>query len=183
MANRGHSRALKFTTILIITALALTGFTTRRSSGGHGGGGDGGGCGSSNRDHDSSSSTSGSKHDYDDDDDSYYGSGGTSSGSTGRGSSSSATPTPQDATVKLISCATSKAPYATVEVTNPNGKTDRFLVSVTFLDAGGVTVTSETEEVRVPARGKVTARVEVGGEGLADSVDRCDADPYASVKR
>ncbi|MGW5867225.1 hypothetical protein ACWFRJ_34295 [Streptomyces sp. NPDC055239] len=204
MTTRG--RTLKITAALVLSALALTGFTTGR---GHGGGsrhssgsGGGGGCSSSKQDHDSSSSsssgssgstgstgstTSGSS--YDDDDDSY-GSGGDGS-STGGGtynrrpthhSTSSSSPGGEQldyAKAKLVSCATKKAPYATVRVTNDNKKTGRFWVSVTFVDADGVTVIEESEKVKVSGKGKATARVNIGGEGLVDSVDHCEVDPQA----
>lgn len=195
MANRG--RTLKFTAVLVLTALALTGFTTRRGGGSHGhSSGSGGGCSSSHQSHDSSSSSSGSSGSsgsrYDDDDDSYsggssYGGGGTTSGgSYNRGpthhhtpSSSSTGGTLQDAKVRLISCATQASPYATVEVTNPNSKTVRFSVTVTFMDSADLTVTQESNEVKVRAKGKAITKLQVGGEGLVDSVDHCDLDPYA----
>jgi hypothetical protein len=201
MQDRG--RTLKFTAALVISALALTGFTTGRGHGGHGrhsGGGGGSGCSSSQQDHDNSSSTTGggsygsgssgsttSGSGYDDDDDSYGSStsGGTynrrpTHRSTASSSSSGGSRQLKDAKAKLVSCATRKAPYATVEVTNSNGRTARFWVSVTFVDADDITVTMESKEVEVPARGKATARLEVGGESLVDSVDHCDTEPYAS---
>ncbi|MFC8127012.1 hypothetical protein [Streptomyces sp. NPDC057302] len=197
MTNRG--RTLKVTATLVLSALALTGFTTGRGHGGgsrHGGGG-GGGCSSSSQNHDSSSSTSsgssgsttsGSR--YDDDDDAYGSSGDGSSSTSGgtynrrpnNGSTSSSSPGGErmkDAKATLVSCATKTAPYATIKVTNGNEKTGRFLVSVTFVDAGGITITEKSEEVRVAGKGKATTRVEIGGEGLVDSVDHCEVTPYA----
>ncbi|MFF1374669.1 hypothetical protein [Streptomyces sp. NPDC058308] len=99
MKNRGST--LKVTAVLVLSALALTGFTTGRGHGGssrHGsGGGGGGGCSSSSQDHDSSSSSSSGSSGYgssgsstsggsgyDDDDDEY----GSSSGSSGRNGTS-----------------------------------------------------------------------------------------------
>jgi len=79
----------------------------------------------------------------------------------------------------LVSCATKKAPYATVKVTNDNKKTGRFWASVTFVDADGVTIIEKSEKVKVPGRGKATTRVDIGGEGLVDSVDHCEVDPQA----
>ncbi|MGW6269370.1 hypothetical protein [Streptomyces sp. NPDC055060] len=206
MSNRG--RTLKITAVLVLSALTLTGFTTGRGHGGGsrhgGGGGGGGGCSSSSQNHDSSSSsssgssgsygssgstTSGSR--YDDDDDDAYGSSGDGSSSTGGGSyqrrpnsnsTSSSSPGGEqldDARVTLVRCASKAAPYATVKVTNGNKKTGRFWVSVTFKDADGITVIDESEEVKVTGKGKKTTRIEIGGEGLADSVARCEVDPQA----
>lgn len=208
MSNRGNT--LKVTAVLVLSALALTGFSTGRGHGGGsrhggGGGGGGGGCSSSNQDHDSSSSsssgssgssgstTSGSA--YDDDDDAYGSSGAgsstsggsynrppthdsTTSGSTGS-SGSSGDRQLDNAKVKLVTCATEKNPYAAVKVTNGNAKSGRFWVSVTFVDADGITVIEETEEVKVSGKGQKTTRIEIGGEGLAASVARCEVDPQA----
>jgi hypothetical protein len=188
-----------------MVVLALTGFSTGRGHGGssrHGGGG-GGGCSSSSQDHDSSSSTSsggsyssgsttsGSGDDdyYDndnskDDDDDAYGSGSTGGSSTGgyhrrpthRSSSGSGSRAPEDGTARLVSCATERAPYATVEVSNPNARKVTFRVDVTFYDENDIRipVTRGYERVTVPANGKDTVRVEVGGSGLAASVDHCE---------
>ncbi|MEU5950775.1 hypothetical protein [Streptomyces sp. NPDC047525] len=201
MRNRG--RTLKVTATLVLSALALTGFTTGRGHGGgsrHSSGGGGGGCSSSSQNHDSSSSNSSDSYgssgsttsgsDYDDDDDAYGSSGDGSSSTSGgaynrrptHGSTSSSSPggeRMEDAKAKLVSCATKTAPYATVKVTNGNEKTGRFWVSVTFLDADGITIIEESEEVKVPGKGKKTTRIEIGGEGLVDSVDHCEVTPYA----
>ncbi|MGW7261895.1 hypothetical protein [Streptomyces sp. NPDC054842] len=210
MHSRG--RTLKFTAVLAMVVLALTGFSTGRGHGGSrhgGGGGGGGGCSSSSQNHDSSSSTSGggsygsgsttsgsSGYDddyYDDDDDDTYGSsstGGSSTGgynrrpthrsSSGSGSSKAA----QDGTARLVSCATERAPYATVEVTNPNARKVTFRVDVTFYDEHDIPipVTRGYGRVAVPANGKETVRVEVGGSGLADSVDHCEVSRTAPAE-
>ncbi|QES39991.1 hypothetical protein DEJ49_02470 [Streptomyces venezuelae] len=202
MTNRG--RILKITAALTLSTLALTGFTTGRGHGGgsrHSDGGGGGGCSNSSQDHDSSSSsssggTSGSSTSgsgYDDDDDVYGGGDSGDGGRNGSGthrrlptedstsssSSGSGGKRTEDATAKLVRCATKAAPYATVEVTNKNDKAGRFWVSVTFVDADGITVVEQSEKVKVPGNGKATTRVEVGGGGLADSVRRCEVDPQA----
>ncbi len=199
---RIRGRRLKFTAVLVLVVLALTGFSTGRGRGGghgHGGGSGGGGCSSSSQDHDSSrSSTSGGGYgggSYDSDDDSYGSSG---SGGSGGGSSYTrrpnygSTPTSsngsgsrkalQDGTAKLVSCATPARPYATVEVSNPNGREADFSVSVTFEDAQGITVIDRYGDVTVPAKGKATVDVQVGGgTGLVDSVDHCEVDRQALV--
>ncbi|MFD4482201.1 hypothetical protein ACFWPU_39655 [Streptomyces sp. NPDC058471] len=199
MSNRGST--IKITAVLTLSALALTGFTTGR---GHGGGSrhsSGGGCSSSSQNHDSSSSsssgssgasgssgstTSGSGYD---DDDGAYGSSGdssTSGGSYNRRPTHRSTPSSspggeqlESAQAELVRCATKTAPYATVKVTNGNRKAARFWVSVTFEDANGITVIEESEKVKVPGKGKATTRIEISGEGLADSVAHCDVDPQA----
>ncbi|MGW0814241.1 hypothetical protein ACWD00_13485 [Streptomyces viridiviolaceus] len=109
MTTRG--RAIRYTAVAALVVLTPTGFSTGRGHG-SGDGEGGGGCSSSSQDHDSSSSTGGGSygdHDYDDDD---HGSGG--------GDGGNSTPSLQDATVELVSCATQEKPYAIVEVTNPN---------------------------------------------------------------
>ncbi|MFD5738183.1 hypothetical protein ACFXJM_09195 [Streptomyces massasporeus] len=199
MQTRG--RRLRYTAVLVLVVLALTGFSSGRGRGGsHGHGGGGGGCSSSSQDHDSSSSSSSSGG--------AYGSGGSSGGSYGSddddyGSSSSgggsytrrpdygSTPTSssgsgsrkalEDGTARLVSCATSARPYATVEVSNPNGRKADFSVSVTFEDDRGITVVSRYGDVTVPANGRATVDVRVGGSGLVDSVDHCEVDRQALV--
>ncbi|MFE6092063.1 hypothetical protein ACFQ7M_08750 [Streptomyces massasporeus] len=202
MQTRG--RRLRYTAVLVLVVLALTGFSSGRGRGGsHGHGGGGGGCSSSSQDHDSSSSSSSSGG--------AYGSGGSGGGSYGSddddyGSSSSSsssggsytrrpdygsTPTSssgsgsrkalEDGTARLVSCATSARPYATVEVSNPNGRKADFSVSVTFEDDRGITVVSRYGDVTVPANGRATVDVRVGGSGLVDSVDHCEVDRQALV--
>ncbi|MFF1448538.1 hypothetical protein ACFVYF_10345 [Streptomyces sp. NPDC058274] len=205
MQKRG--RRLKFTAVLAMVVLALTGFSSGRGHGSRHSSGGGGGCSSSSQNHDSSSSstssggsyssgstTSGSTDDYDDPyDDSTSSSSTGSTGSTGssgssynrrpthRSTSSSGTSTLEDGTAKLISCATKKKPYATVEVTNPNSRKATFATSVTFKDEADIWITDEYAEVTVPAKGKATVRVEVGGSGLIDSVDHCEVDRLATT--
>lgn len=181
-----------------LVVVTLTGFSSGR---GHGHGhhsSSGGGCSSSSQDHDTSSSTSGGSDDvHKDDTDDYYGASGsgttsgtggyrdsydddTHDGTTGGGSTTSEPSTAPDGEVTLLSCATKKKPYATVEVSNPGDTDGGFLVGVTFADSQDITITSKTEEVDVPAGGKVRARIEIGGSGLAAEVDHCDEDPIAT---
>ncbi|WP_112470076.1 hypothetical protein [Streptomyces triticisoli] len=191
MHSRG--RTLRFAAVSAAVVLCLTGFTTGRGHGhGGGGGGGGGGCSSSSQDHDSSSSSSssgGGAYKDDDQDDSYGGSGsyrdryddtdddhGSGSGS-GSGTSE---PDQENVLVRLLSCATKKKPYATVEVTSLNATTEgRFAVTVSFRDARGVEIVSAVEEADVPANGKTTVRVPVPGRDHIARVDHCDLDPEA----
>ncbi|MFJ3672148.1 hypothetical protein ACIPSE_37400 [Streptomyces sp. NPDC090106] len=174
MHSRGHM--LRLTAVSVLVVLALTGFKGRGHGSSHG---DGGGCSSSSQNHDSSSSTTGggsTYHDYDDDDDDYAG----SSSSSG-GSSSSSPSGHEDGTARLISCATVKDPYATVEVTNPNAAGSTFDVHIVFLDADGLTVDGTIEQITVPGDGERTVRIEVANaEESAAEVDHCDLDPVAS---
>jgi hypothetical protein len=205
MQSRG--RTLKFTAVLALVVLALTGFSTGRHGRGHssssGGSSGGGGCSSSSQDHDSSSSTSGnsSSGSYGSDDDDYdssyddsYGSSGSSTSSSGSSSTRRpnyrSTPTTsstgsskplKDGTAKLISCATKEFPYATIEVSNPNGRKATFSISVTFKDAQDITVVDHYPDVTVPAKDKATVNVTVGGSGLVESVDHCEVDRRATV--
>ncbi|MFD8419777.1 hypothetical protein [Streptomyces sp. NPDC059466] len=178
MQTRG--RILRFTAVSTMVVLALTGFSTGRhgSHSRHRGGGGGGGCSSSRQDHDSSSSTSGGGGSY------GSGSGSYRSRPTHRStpgtSSSGGTARPlADGTATLVRCASEKAPYATVEVRNPNGREGAFVVSVAFKDHADVTVVGGTGRVRVAAKGRATVRVPVGSAGLAGSVDHCRVEPRA----
>ncbi|MFF5371780.1 hypothetical protein [Streptomyces sp. NPDC013187] len=159
-----RKRRLRFAAVPVLVVLALTGFSSGRGrGGGHGhSGGGGGGCGSSSQDHDSSrSSTSGGG---------AYGSGGSSGKAL------------KDGTAGLVRCATPAAPYATVEVRIPNGRTADFSVSVTFEDDRGITVVRRYGDVTVPANGTATLDVRVGGgSALVDSVDHCEVDRQALV--
>ncbi|MGX1312752.1 hypothetical protein RKD24_002871 [Streptomyces calvus] len=168
MNSRGN--ALKLTAVSALVVLTLTGFSTGRggSSSGGGDGSGGGGCSSSSQNHDSSGS-GGSHSDYDDDYDD------TGSG----GADVDASPAEQDATVELVDCASPTAPYATVEVTNPNAASGSFTVTVTFRDASGAEVTAPAKDVHVPGNDTVTARVEIDDSAAAGRVDDCDPDPYA----
>ncbi|WP_327691233.1 hypothetical protein OG870_20380 [Streptomyces sp. NBC_00461] len=178
-----RGRGLKYTAVLAFVVLSLTGFTGR-SHGHHGIGkshgignshGGGGGCSSSAQDHDSSSSSS---HRYYDDDDDYSSS-GSSGSSGGSGGTSSTTASLQDATVKLVRCASATAPYATVEVTNPNAVAATFSVSVTFKDKRDEYLVTGFADVEVPANDTATAKVQVGSASLVASVDHCDVDESA----
>ncbi|MEV8065407.1 hypothetical protein AB0P32_04545 [Streptomyces sp. NPDC085995] len=194
--------------MLAATVVALTGFSRGHGHSHSGHGGSGGGCSSSHQDHDgTSSSTSGGGSAYDDTDDTYgdtdaddedsYGTGGTS-GASGGGSSTRrpgyrSTPSASGTAsggdlaagkVRLVSCATRKAPYATVEVSNPNGTGARFTAFVEFRDAEDESVAYRSAEVAVPAEGTARVRVPLddGGvkdDGLIHEVDHCAPDPTA----
>lgn len=190
MNPRGNT--LKLTAVSALVVLSLTGFSTGR---GHGGSGDGGGgCSSSSQNHDSSSGSSGGSHRYDDDDDDdYYGNGNGnhydndydegSSGSGGSSSSGNGSSSLQDATVELLSCASKKAPYATVEVTNPNAVTGVFTVTVVFEDASGAKVVSRSQRVEVAGDDTATARVDIDDTGRAPRITDCAPEPLAPATR
>ncbi|XUL90209.1 hypothetical protein ACQ86D_29235 [Streptomyces galilaeus] len=164
MQTRG--RRLRFTAVLALTVLTLTGFSTGRhhSSSRHGSGSSsGGGCSSSSQDHDTSTNR---RPNY-----------RSTPGSTA--SSGSGTTSPQDGTAKLVSCATAKKRYATVEVTNPNSSKAGFSVHVTFLDAQDNEVDYNLAGVQVPAKGRATVRVPV--RATSTPVDHCEVDPEADV--
>ncbi|MFD6324174.1 hypothetical protein ACFWOL_15190 [Streptomyces sp. NPDC058442] len=178
MQSRGN--ALKLTAVAALVVLTLTGFSTGR---GRGGGDGGGGCSSSSQDHDSSRKSGGGSHrDHDDDDydDNNYGNGTDTGGSSGGSPSSSL----RDATVELLSCASKKAPYATVRVTNPNTVDGVFSVVVDFEDRAGRAVASSAQQVAVAADDTATARVKVDGDRRrAARVSVCDPDLYAPAIR
>ncbi|MGW1007175.1 hypothetical protein [Streptomyces sp. NPDC002520] len=200
MTTRG--RGIRFTAVLALVVLALTGFSRHGHSSRHGSGSGGGGCSSSHSDHDTSSSSSsssssgGGSYDtsggssYGSDDDGSSGYSGTGGGYTRRPthrvtSSPSGSGTGsalKDGTARLISCASDKRPYATVEITNPNSREAYFQAWVTFYDdAGSSLLVNSSSEVSVPAHGKATARVTVGDDLLA-SVDHCQADREADLR-
>ncbi|MFD7707723.1 hypothetical protein ACFV6E_17990 [Streptomyces sp. NPDC059785] len=194
---RIRGSGIKLTATLGLVVLALTGFSSRgHGHSSHGSGG--GGCSSSSQDHDSSSSTSGGSSSggstYDDDsyDDDYYDDDdddSTSSGSTGgynrrpthRSTSSASGSGLKDGTVKLVSCATQKRKYATVEVTNPNKSEQTFSVYLAFQDADDTAVAQGTKEVEVPAKGTVTTQVPVDDDTYLDELDHCTANEVASL--
>ncbi len=171
-----------------LVVLALTGFTGRHGhSRGHSGGG--GGCSSSSQDHDTSSGVgkSGSGHyrDYDDD----YGTTGGSTSGGGTRTTPSPTPSLRAAKARLVSCATEKAQYATVEVTNPNAVEGYFTVRVEFDDKHGDAVADNTATVTVPAGGRARAEVKLvdsfgrPDDGLILEVHHCKANPVAKPVR
>ncbi|MBU6534362.1 hypothetical protein ACFUIW_12780 [Streptomyces sp. NPDC057245] len=179
MTTRG--RALRLTAISTLVVLSLTGFSTSRHGHGHGGDG-GGGCSSSSQDHDSSSSTSGGGDAYKDDDD-YYGTGrhdydddSYDDDDTGGGGSDS-TATPQPATVELLTCATKSAPYATVEITNPNAREYTFPVTVLFKDTAGTTTADNREETTVPPGGTKKLRIPLDTTPTPDHCELDDPEP------
>ncbi|MCX4812956.1 hypothetical protein OG601_20385 [Streptomyces sp. NBC_01239] len=176
MHTRG--RRLRFTAVLALTVLTLTGFSTGRhhSHSRHGSSGGGGGCSSSSQDHDTSTS-----------------SGGSTSGSTHRSrptyrstptATSSATARPlKDGTAVLKRCASVEDPYSTVEVRNPNGREALFTVKVTYKAGNGSTLADTTSQVSVPANGRATLRMAAAGTGALDRLDHCEVDPRATADR
>ncbi|MDQ0812826.1 hypothetical protein QFZ63_004540 [Streptomyces sp. B3I7] len=202
---RIRGTTLRLAAVSTLVVLALTGFSSRHGGHGHGGG-SGGGCSSSSQDHDSSSSSSSSSSSggvseddsYDDSDDSYgTGSGGSYGGGSGgyryrdryhdddddnRGGSGSAKSL-DDATVKLVSCATASKPYAKVRVTNPNGRKGTFSVAVSFEGTRGAGIDVGRTKVDVPANGSVTAKVRLTLSGVAAKIEECDPEPKAPQAR
>ncbi|MFJ9867411.1 hypothetical protein [Streptomyces sp. NPDC101165] len=167
MKTRG--RTLRFTAVLMFVVLALTGFSSghSRSRGHHyksGHSSSGGGCSSSHQDHD------------DEDDTSYNGSDDTSDDTSDSGSSGYL----EDATVKLVSCATRKKPYATVEVTNPNDSSATFSVTVYYKDRRSKFIDYDDLDVTVPANGRQTARIPFNKAYFA-RLDHCEPQANATV--
>ncbi|MET7478646.1 hypothetical protein ABZT17_30370 [Streptomyces sp. NPDC005648] len=148
MHSRG--RTLRFAAVTGFVVLSLTGFATGRHHG-IGKHHSGGGCSSSSQDHDTSSHT-------------------TTTTTTGGGGS---TPSASPAMAVLLSCATVKQPYTTVEVSNPNGTAGTFEVTVNFDDEGGHLLSVAHPKVEVPANGTETVRVDAGA-ALLKHLDHCD---------
>ncbi|WTW87212.1 hypothetical protein OG577_28755 [Streptomyces canus] len=156
MHSRG--RVLRFTAVMATVVLALTGFSSGHKSSGrhkssHSDSDSGGGCSSSRQKHDS------------------Y---------TPRSTSTRSSSTLQDGTALVVSCATKATPYATVEVTNPNSRQATFEVEFAFVDAAGKSLSSQTKQISVPARGTSNVQVKAGQAVLAE-LDRCQVEPEADV--
>ncbi|MFE2095969.1 hypothetical protein [Streptomyces sp. PTD9-10] len=167
MKTRG--RTIRFTAVLMFVVLALTGFSSGhgRSRGHHyksGHSSGGGGCSSSHQDHD------------DEDNDSYDSSYSDSDDTSDGGGGSYL----QDATVKLVSCATRKKPYATVELTNPNGTGATFSVTVYYKDRRSKFIDYDDLDVTVPAHGMQTARIPFN-EAYFARLDHCEPQANATV--
>jgi hypothetical protein len=82
----------------------------------------------------------------------------------------------------LVSCATVKQPYTTVEVSNPNGTAGTFEATVNFDDEGGRLLSVEHPKIRVPANGTATVRVKAGAAVLKH-LDHCDVEGLAPAAR
>ncbi|KOX03629.1 hypothetical protein [Streptomyces sp. NRRL B-3648] len=199
-----RTRALRFTAVLTLVVLSLTGFSSGRHHGSRGSGG-GGGCSSSHQDHDGSSSSTSGGGSYGSSGGSggsSYGSGGSSygsdddygsTGSTGGGSyrrTHRPTSTPsgggsgaplKEGTARLIACATAGKPYATVEVTNPNSRKAAFTVEVLFLPESPPAIDSGRTQVSVAAHGTRTVRVPFTQQAHTDLLDHCEVDGTARL--
>ncbi|MFI9255624.1 hypothetical protein [Streptomyces sp. NPDC053069] len=88
----------------------------------------------------------------------------------------------QDATVKLISCATRKKPHVTVEVTNPNDTSATFSVTVFYKDKRSKFIDFDDVDVTVPANGKQTAKIPFNKAYFA-RLDHCEPQRNATVER
>jgi hypothetical protein len=158
MHSRG--RVLKFTAVTATVVLALTGFSSGHKSSGrhkssHSDSDGGGGCSSSRQNHDSYTPR-------------------TTTTSTRHAS------TLQDGTAVLVSCATKTAPYATVEVTNPNSRQAVFEVAFSFTDASGRTLSRGDKQVTVSADG--TSRIQVpASQAVLAKLDQCWVEPEADL--
>ncbi|NUP40843.1 MAG: hypothetical protein HOY76_28460 [Streptomyces sp.] len=156
MNTRG--RTLKYSAVIGFVILSLTGFSGRHH--GIGKHHSGGGCSSSSQDHDTSSRTT-----------------TTTTGGSGSYSSPNTAASSSPAMAVLLTCATVKQPYATVQVSNPNGTAGTFEVTVTFRDAENAVVDTKVSRVRVPASGTVTAKAAVSGSSAR--VDHCEVQDLA----
>ncbi|MFG2461413.1 hypothetical protein ACGFWE_30720 [Streptomyces sp. NPDC048523] len=145
----------------VLVVLSLTGFSTGHKSSGrhkssHSDSDSGGGCSSSRQNHDSYTPRT-----------------------TSTRSSSSAL---EDGTARVVSCATTATPYATVEVTNPNSRQATFEVEFAFADAAGKALSSQTKQINVPARGTSNVQVKADRSVLAE-LDHCQVEPEADLVR
>lgn len=201
-------RKVRFTAVSAVVVLTLTGFSSGRHGGGGHHGGGGGGCSNSSQDHDSSSGSDSSVSDidgssgggpYGDSPSSAYSLGASTDGSDGSdsgtyrsrpGRRSTPTASPggtsrslKDGTAVLVRCATTDVPYATVEVSNPNGREGVFTVRIKFQDDHGRTVSDGSDEVSVPAQDRVRAMVHVNHMDRVREIDHCEVDPKATADR
>ncbi|WP_320781846.1 hypothetical protein [Streptomyces sp. CRN 30] len=72
-----------------------------------------------------------------------------------------------------MSCASPDEPYATVEVSNPNGRQVTFTVRISFEDSYGNTLVDATSQVQVPAKDSTPQRFFLAGSGRLDQITRC----------
>ncbi|MEU7322130.1 hypothetical protein ABZ682_16455 [Streptomyces griseoviridis] len=195
MHTRGST--IKYTAVAALTVLALTGFSTGRHGSRHHGHGDstGGGCSNSRQDHDSSTSTGRSATADDDYDYGYgdsYGTGGAGAPTdpTNRRPGYRSTPTASsatggsgqaDGTAKLVSCATTRDPYATVAVTNPNGRKGTFAVRVDFENSADLAFATRSATITVAAKDTATVRVKAPDD-LVAAVDHCVVERRAEIR-
>ena len=178
MYTRG--RTLRYTAVLTLVVLTLTGFSDGR---GHGGGksrsgksrsgtsgrhSGGGGCSSSEQDHDASRSSGTHR--------THRRSTPTASSTGGSGGTAL-----DEATVVLVHCATTTKPYSTVEVTNPNSRKGTFHVQVVFVDDAGDWLASSGQQVTVSAKATKTVRVRPADTTVVDRALTCRAEPFADV--
>jgi hypothetical protein len=174
-------RGLRFTAVLMVVLVALTGFKSKsRGSRGHS---SGGGCSSSSSHQSGSGSSSGGYSDSGDSD-SGTGSGGyryrdnNRYGSTpSAGGSASASPQEPEATV--VTCAgrdKNGDPAATVKVRNRSGSSELYIVDMNFLGKSGEDVTRGSAHVRVPAGRTKSVRVPLDDPLEARNVARCEVE-------
>ncbi|WP_406383149.1 hypothetical protein [Streptomyces sp. NBC_01618] len=155
---------IKFSAVLVVVVLALTGFSTSSHGGrsgkskGSSGSGSGGGCSNSKK-------SNGSYHrsDYDDDNDDSYDS---SSGSSGNAGYATPSPSASDAPqVYVVRCAMPRkgkrkaVTTSTVRLTAQALGSHTYDVDVAFLDAQGNTI--DRGEASVEAEGGETKTVSV----------------------
>ncbi|WP_369244346.1 hypothetical protein [Streptomyces sp. R41] len=89
----------------------------------------------------------------------------------------------KDGTAVLIHCASTDDPYATVEVSNPNGREGLFTAKISFKNEHGFTIIDTGDQVSVPAKDKATVRVPVASTGRVDEIDHCEVNPRATADR
>ncbi|MFD0144429.1 MULTISPECIES: hypothetical protein [unclassified Streptomyces] len=178
-------RRLRFSAVLVVVVLALTGFQTGKSSGGSGGksrgGSSGGGC--------SSSKKKNNDHDYDDDlsgGDSGGSSGGSEPYPTGSAPSPTVTASSVPAEVTVVDCvkfaqkkrkgrpARKADTTASVRITSRATVTETFRVELEFQDAGGMRRDEASEDVIVgPGETKVFD-VAMESPSAVDRVRTCE---------
>lgn len=180
-------RGLRFTAVLMVVLVALTGFKSKsRGSRGHS---SGGGCSSSSS-HQSGSGSGSSSGGYSDsgsdygDSDSGTGSGGSRYrdnnryGSTPSGGGS-ASASPKEPETTVVTCAgrdKSGDPAATVKVRNRSGSSELYIVDMIFRDKSGGEVTRGSGNVRVPAGRTESVRVPLDDPLEARNVVRCEVE-------
>ncbi|WP_234365431.1 hypothetical protein [Streptomyces sp. RTd22] len=174
-------RGLRFTAVLLVVLVALTGFKSKsRGSRGHS---SGGGCSSSSS-HQSGSGSGSTSGGYSDSDDSYSGSGGSryrdnnryGSTPTGGGTASASPKEPETTVVTCAGRDKGGDPAATVKVRNRTGSSELYVVQMTFLGKSGGEVTRGSGNVRVPAGQTKTVRVPLDDPLEARNVARCEVE-------
>ncbi|MFD7924086.1 hypothetical protein ACFV3R_33390 [Streptomyces sp. NPDC059740] len=177
-------RGFRFTAVLTLVVLALTGFT-RGHGHGHSSGSGGGGCSSHTSSSSSGSGTSGSTGSQSDEDSTVTGDDGSTPRTPARPRSPRTAPATTgsgryrsgEVTAEVVRCVgTGGADRALVHLHSTRTRSDVFQVRLDFLGSDGGHLSYGSATTRVPAGGTVTVQVAPQAKSVVDRVARCAVD-------